>query len=325
LLYPLHWNRAGALFRREETRVGLERADLVLEIKTAYYRYQALEETRKLLVASLESAQAAAELSARQKRAGNINVLDQSMQEEIKQDAFLDLTRLASDLSTEKENLLRLLGVEPEGTALTLAEAPTDLPSAANSREALSRTPSTGQPDLAAASEQVEVADNALWSARLERLPSLRGGFVLETEASREFAGPKIQLELPLDLGGNAVGKARNERDAALHRLAARRARVIAETRAAHARMETARAAAVYYRDTVIPLRERIVDETLKHYNFMLQGVYQLIGAWRNECAARRGFIDARRDFWIARAQLERALGAPVPSTADADSSGAGQ
>ncbi len=41
----------------------------------------------------------------------------------------------------------------------------------------------------------------------------------------------------------------------------------------------------------------------------MLKGAYDLLQAKQAEVAAERGYVDAWRDYWIARRELERALG----------------
>ena len=38
----------------------------------------------------------------------------------------------------------------------------------------------------------------------------------------------------------------------------------------------------------------------------MLKGAYDLLLAKQNEVAAERSYIEAWRDYWIARAELER-------------------
>ena len=64
----------------------------------------------------------------------------------------------------------------------------------------------------------------------------------------------------------------------------------------------------------MIPLRERLVAESQRFYNFMLIGVYQLLQAKQDEIAAYRGYIEAVRDYWVARSDLERAVGGRLPS-----------
>lgn len=67
----------------------------------------------------------------------------------------------------------------------------------------------------------------------------------------------------------------------------------------------------------VVPLRENIVRFSQEQYDAMLLGVYQLIAAKQSEFAAYREYIEALRDYWIARSDLERAvggrIGAPPP------------
>ena len=49
----------------------------------------------------------------------------------------------------------------------------------------------------------------------------------------------------------------------------------------------------------------------------MFKGAYDLLQAKQAEVAAERGRLGAWRDYWIARARLERAVGgalAPVPA-----------
>jgi cobalt-zinc-cadmium efflux system outer membrane protein len=44
-------------------------------------------------------------------------------------------------------------------------------------------------------------------------------------------------------------------------------------------------------------------------YNAMLMGTYDLLQAKDRELDAQRGAVEATRDYWIARAELERAVG----------------
>ena len=58
-----------------------------------------------------------------------------------------------------------------------------------------------------------------------------------------------------------------------------------------------------------MPLRARAVELTLSSYNMMLVGAPSVLLAKQAELAAERTALTARRDYWIARAALERALG----------------
>ena len=67
----------------------------------------------------------------------------------------------------------------------------------------------------------------------------------------------------------------------------------------------------------VVPLRERVVALSQQQYNSMLIGIYQVLIAKQNEIAAYRELIEAARDYWIARADLERAVAGRIVDPAD--------
>jgi cobalt-zinc-cadmium efflux system outer membrane protein len=74
-------------------------------------------------------------------------------------------------------------------------------------------------------------------------------------------------------------------------------------------RLLAARMTVEFYARALVPLRERIVALSQQQYNAMLLGVYQLLQAKQNEINAYREYIEAVRDYWVARADLERAVG----------------
>jgi cobalt-zinc-cadmium efflux system outer membrane protein len=69
-----------------------------------------------------------------------------------------------------------------------------------------------------------------------------------------------------------------------------------------------------HYRRSVLPLREQIVDLTLKNYNYMLIGAFDLLMAKQQEFEAYRKYVETLRDYWIVRADMQRSLGGRLPS-----------
>ena len=51
------------------------------------------------------------------------------------------------------------------------------------------------------------------------------------------------------------------------------------------------------------------MSETLKFYNGMLVGVYDLLLAKQMQVQTARQYVAANRDFWLAWTDLERAVG----------------
>ena len=66
---------------------------------------------------------------------------------------------------------------------------------------------------------------------------------------------------------------------------------------------------AKYYHDDLLPTRIRMVNNAILQYNAMQFSPYELFLAKSQELEAERGYIDTLRDYWITRAELERAVG----------------
>ncbi len=70
-----------------------------------------------------------------------------------------------------------------------------------------------------------------------------------------------------------------------------------------------------HQRDEVVPIRKLIADENLLRYNGMLISVFDLLADARAQVIGVTVYIDALRDFWIARANLDSALVGRVSPT----------
>jgi cobalt-zinc-cadmium efflux system outer membrane protein len=56
----------------------------------------------------------------------------------------------------------------------------------------------------------------------------------------------------------------------------------------------------------MLPLRREITQQTQLQYNAMLVGAFQLLQAKQAEIEAGAQYIEAVRDYWIARAQVRQ-------------------
>ena len=77
--------------------------------------------------------------------------------------------------------------------------------------------------------------------------------------------------------------------------------------------MKVARAKAAYYRSHVLPLLKRSLLETQMLYNGMFVGVFDLLEVKRGQADAATKYVEALRDYWVARTELEAALGRTIP------------
>jgi cobalt-zinc-cadmium efflux system outer membrane protein len=140
-----------------------------------------------------------------------------------------------------------------------------------------------------------------------------------EWEGER-VTGPTVELGLPVfDQGQAANAKLHAQLRQSERRVEALTADIRSNVREAHALMSSNHELARLYGDVLLPQRRRIVEVTLQHYNFMLKGTYDLLLAKCNELETESSYIEACRDYWIARAELERAIGGKLPESPTAE------
>ena len=154
----------------------------------------------------------------------------------------------------------------------------------------------------------------------------------MQQDPEGEFtAGPSFQVPLPLfNQGQPAVAAAVARFRRSRRRFTAMAAEARAQVRRARNAETAARDLAEYYGRVIVPLRHQIVEQTQLHLNAMQVGVFELLQSKQAEIDAGREYVEALRDYWVARAELERATGGrleptlpatrPAPSPANPDS-----
>ena len=87
--------------------------------------------------------------------------------------------------------------------------------------------------------------------------------------------------------------------------------------RSHYAQYQASFSIAQYYRDDVVPLRKKMLQENLLRYNGMLVGPFDLMADARAQVQSVNSYIAALRDFWVADSNLEMSLvGEPIENNA---------
>jgi cobalt-zinc-cadmium efflux system outer membrane protein len=133
--------------------------------------------------------------------------------------------------------------------------------------------------------------------------------------------GPTLDLELPIFNQGQAeIARLTAQYRQAQRELEALAVNVRSEVREARGQLIAARDLTSYIGKRLLPTQQEALNLTLQQYNYMLKGTYDLLVAKQNEVAAERSYIEAWRDYWIARAELERAVGGSLSGKSYRDS-----
>lgn len=301
----------------------LEVADHVLElaakVREAFYTAQAAEQVVAMRRLVEEALKTSAEIARRQHEAGNMSDLVLSNELALAAQTSLDRRRAEGEAIVAREKLNKLMGLWGPRTAWKMPPRLPNVPSQEPPLEHLESAAIAQRLDVGAARRNVQAMGYALGAAKTTRWV---GTVNISVEAgrlrhNRRFSfGPSVMLEIPLfDQRQAQIARLEAFLRQGENELQALAVDVRADVRSSRARVITARGLVEDYRKVVVPLREDVVRFSQEQYDAMLLGVYQLIQAKQAEYDAYREYIEAVRDYWIARSDLERAVGGRVGAT----------
>lgn len=312
LTRPARKRIAETEFERTKLNVGNSVLALVADVQRSYYELLGAKQVAAMRRTVAEAAAVSYELAQRFFQAGNISELDSAREEAANEQARADSMKADAAVVLAAEQLNRLMGLSGRGVKWDIAEKLPALPPSDPQVMTLENTALGDRLDLAATRKETNVMIQSLGLTRQWRyLGGAFVGFDAEREADRQrLIGPNVTLELPI-FDQQQARIARNE---ALLRqtqalVAALENSVRGEVRQAHEQMGAQRTVAEHYASCLIPARERVVEQAQRYQNYMLIGQFELILAKRDEYDAYQQYLEAVRDYWIARSELQRAAG----------------
>lgn len=314
---PLRKRVAGAAFEATKQYVAAAVLDLAAEVNATFYTVQGGEEMVAMRRQVVQGAAAAADLAQRMHDAGNITDLDLRMEQRLARQAQLDLAVAEEEVIEQRERLNVLMGLWGAETAWTIHPRLPDPPPADPPLRGLESLAVSQRLDLLAARQDILTAAETLGLTKVLRwLPGISGEVHFEREADGESTiGPGLEILLPIfDWGQAAVPRDRAMLRQKQQRYMALAVEIRSQVRSAYSRMRTARARAAFYRQTVLPLQVEILEQAQLQYNAMILGPLQLFQLKQAEIDTGREYIEAHRDYWVARAELEHALGGSIKS-----------
>ena len=333
LAMPLIGQMEARRFKQTQGMVAMSVLALAAETRKAYVNALSAEETVRYMRQVKQTADASAELARRMEQVGNFSKLQRAREQGFYADAALNLARAEQAQRATRERLTRLLGVWGEQTKFSLPERLPELPKEALDLPDLERVALAQRLDVQGAKLAAEQTARNLGLTRATRFVNVLELGLLNNRSNElpTQRGWEIGLELPLfDWGGARVARAEAVYMQTVHRAAETAINARSEVREAYAGYRSAYDIARHHRDEIVPLRQRIAEENLLRYNGMLIGVFELLADARSQIASVNAAIEAKRDFWVAQADLDMALiGKPSMSAASgpamaADAAGPG-
>ena len=319
---PMTSRLEGRRFEQLQRRTSLAVVELASETRKAWYQAVAAEEGLVYARQVLEAAEAGAELARRLAAVGNFSKLQQAEQQGFYAEAGIAVLRAEQARVASRERLTRLLGLWGEQIAYRLPERLPSLPDAADELPEVERLAMSQRQDIQAMRLDVERLAQNLGLTRTTRFVNVLELGVVNNRSNEEPTqrGYEISVELPLfDWSGAKVARAEAQYRQALNRAAETAINARSQVREAYQAYRNAFELARHYRVEVLPLRQRMAEENLLRYNGMFISTFELLADARRQVQAVDGYLQAQRDFWLARADLDMALlGTPNPTLAAA-------
>ncbi len=317
LVLPSRVKLARLEYERARYQIAAAVLDVSLDVEEAWYRHVAARQVAEMRAAVADGLEVSADLAERYFNAGNISELQLSREQAAASEARIDAGRAAVDppmARLELVTLIGLTGADAEWQASTVLPLPivTEDDPAELRRMAMENNLTL----LAARQEATISARAAGVTSAFRLLGDTAIGYEREEDADGSTVrGPTLDLELPIFNQGQArVARARAQLQIARARLARIELGSANAVDAAAERVRVMSQIVRIHRESLVPQRETVVARSQEEQNFMLIGVFELIQAKTQEYDAYQSYLEAVRDYWLARVELMRVVGARLPS-----------
>ena len=210
-----------------------------------------------------------------------------------------------------RKSFVPLLGVSVD--QLNLEERLPDLPKAITDLQPFEKTAFEQRLDLKAMKSETEILAKQLGLTKTTRFINvleIGPARVLEGRRSDDYKnGVDISFELPLfDWSGARIARAEAIYMQSVNRTAQMAINAQSEIREAYNSYRANYDIAKHYRDEIVPLRKRIMNENQLRYNGMLASPFELLADARAQVTSVKSYIESLREFWLADTALQMTL-----------------
>ncbi len=309
---------AQAQFQQAQLEAVNDTLRLANDTRQAWINAVAAFETLSYLRRAAETADAASELAAQLGRTGALGKAGQAREQAFNAELAGQIANARLEAQMAKERLTMLMGLWGADTDYRVPDALPGLPATARLNGPVEARALSSRVDLEVAKLALAATAKAYGLTDATRMVTdleVIGGVEVEREAedgaTETDATPQIELEFAIpifDSGKARLRKAELAYLQAANVLAERAVNVRSEARAAEAAYRSTHAIARHYRDVVLPLRRTIEEEALLSNNGMITNTFDLLTDTRDKLGSEMQAANAKRDFWLAAANLTAAI-----------------
>ena len=312
---PARADIAAERFRQARLRAAEETLGVAAEARRNYYRAVASRQLATFLSQASAAAETAAKLAKELGQTGAMNKLDQAREQSFYVELTAQLAAARLHATSEREALIRSLGLWGNEVEFKLPEMLPALPKRPKSLPAVEVDAVRKRIDLQIARIEVDTLAKSYGLTNATRFINLLDvADVSRTQRESGGAhgtggGIEVEFQVPIfDLGEVRLRQAGESYMQAVNRLTEKAVNVRSEARDAYRVYRSTYDIANRYHDQVLPLRQIITDETMLRYGAMQIDVFSLLTEARQRVIVNIAAIEAQRDFWLASTNLGAAV-----------------
>lgn len=312
---PLRKRVATARFEEAKTRISGVVLDFAGRVRTAFFLHQANEQMLELRQTIVQALTASFQVTRRLHEAGNITDLELARERAMFEGSKLALRSAEVAVRQSREELNTLMGLWGKQTEWQTEERLPEVPEQPIQTDDIERVALNRSVELLNARQRLVSAGEQLGLNKATALiPESHIGTLGERSDGAWEVGPVLDFPIPLfDQGQARTGRAAAELRRAQQDYYALAVKIRATAHALRDRAQGARDRVLYYRDIMLPLHERIVNESQLHYNAMQLGPIQLLRAREQQIETGVAYVEALRDYWLARTGVGQLLSGRLP------------
>jgi len=298
---------ASAELRGARARAVAATLEPAARVEIAYSDVIAGVQERELAQTAFDAANASADLVERQHVAGNATDLALAREQEQRERTRIEVGRAEQDLVQRRARLSALLGLDGHHAQhWTTAGRLADPSKTAPHLDDLDAAALAANLDLTALRADADVAAARHRYAIVRAIvPELGAGVAVARRDGGDWeVGPALRIGIPL-FDQQQGPRARAEQRRAKNEAAATATDLRASAETTRSRVLQAFSEVRQLVDVVMPLRKRVLDETVLQYNAMNASTFELLTARRETIDVGRQYIEALRRYWSATAEAK--------------------
>ena len=307
-----------AAFRKAQLSAAIRTLALAAETRQAWIKAVAAFEMASQLGRAQASADAASALAQKLGETGALTKGGQAREQVFYAELAGETAKARLEARLAKEELTRLMGLWGPDLAYRIPDRLPSLPARLLNKETIEAQAlrqrvdlQIARLDLMATAKSYQLTGSSRYVTDL----TLLSGF--ETERTKEdgkvtsetTGTADLEFAIPIfDTGKARMRQAELAYMRAANVLAEQAVNVRSQARSAFEAYRSTYEIALHYRNSVVPLRTAIEEETARAYNGMISSSFELLADSRQKVISTQLAVEAKRDFWLAEANLAPAI-----------------